>query len=434
LLFSWRNTGLILLIFGVVAFPRTAPAADDVVILASLDAKRIALGESVQLEVSLSNRTDGALESLQLAVTPNWASPVVLPQDSLPARVSRTYDLQLRPKSTGIFLVRVRVVSGTRSVGRVEAGALEVVEQPGWLTPYRDVVPIAASMLALGGTLLTLFFTTRMQGKTLSVTTRTQRKILQEARRQKAAEAVSQIVHQVARDYYGTVSGATAALADAVRRIPEAAGREKEHLLARAFFFYGTLLYGDNEFQFRQGLLFLPDLWAEADLRNVVNDVLSSLELTQEQESLMHKCFSDIAVVARQGDVSRVAIKARNLYEFEQLLADRDAGTYGEHRRIQELFDAVRSRFSDDEVRHVIGDAALAMKGILEYEFTVMYSDFYRQPSAAGRTRPSALTEFDEIVRIPTWRETTGALTRLDRRRVSQGRDRRSVLKGGVSC
>jgi hypothetical protein len=85
-----------------------------------------------------------------------------------------------------------------------------------------------------------------------------------------------------------------------MRRLDKApTADEREHLLARCFFFFGTLLDKDNEFAFKHNLVFLPALWAEEEVRQLVDDVLGMVQLTPLDEATVHKCFSDVAAHAR---------------------------------------------------------------------------------------------------------------------------------------
>jgi hypothetical protein len=341
-------------------------------------------------------------------------------------------ELEIVPRRPGRFNVRARIVVAGRAIPSIEAGGLEVVGDAGVFTPYRDVVPVIAAVFtslgALAGTLVTLFLTLRKQGE-----------ILAETRRQKAADAVAQIVLHVVREYYGAIGGATSALAIAVRRLRgETTPEERQHLLVRAFFFFGTVLHKDNEFAFSQGLLFLPDLWAEADMRRMIDELLELVPLTHAQEAVVHKCFSDVARAQRTNEATQGTIKARNLYEVEKLLVDRVGHTGEDHRRVQEVFDAVKERFADPDVIEGIDDIDRAMHALMEFEFTIMFSDFYRRdgaseghasggrvrrargaaaPRATRRDRPDDSPAFDEIVRDPTWRATREILERIEERR-----------------
>ena len=286
---AWRQVFLAsaaLLVAGV------AQAAELRVISAALDTRKVFVGQPAQLLVQLANDGKAEIGPVEISVVPKSLVAAkgifMIPPGTLEER-----EIEIHPKQSGSFTVQARVVIGGRPFSTVDAGVLEVVEAPGTFAPYRDIFPVVAALVAtlgaLAGTLVTLI-----------VTVRKQKEILDETRRQKAADTVSQIVLQVARDYYGEIGGATAGLAGAARRLQaEGTAEEREHLLARCFFFFGTVLHKDNEFSFSQGLLFLPDLWAEADMRRMIDELLELVPLTQAQETVIHKCFSDVAVLQR---------------------------------------------------------------------------------------------------------------------------------------
>jgi hypothetical protein len=412
----------------------TAQGAELRLTSAALDTRKVFVGQPVQLLMQLTNDGRTEIGPVEITVVPKSlaAAKKIL---TIPAGALHELELEIHPTQPGSFSVRARVVVGGRPFSTVEAGVLEVVEAPSTFAPYRDIVPVVAALggalLALGGTLATLIVTVWKQSQ-----------ILDETRRQKAAETVSQIVLQVARDYYGTIGGAIGGLASAARRLQmEGTTEEREHLLARCFFFFGTVLHKDNEFSFGQGLLFLPDLWAEADMRRMIDEVLDLVPLTQAQEAVIHKCFSDVAVLQRGENSTAVTLKARNLYELEKLLLDRFTNLREDHQRVQEVFNEVRDRFAASEAAILIRDIERAMRGLMEYEFTIMFADFYRGRQTKGpwrsrfrlwrearrnartgpqRDRPKTLSAFDDIVRTPSWEETREILEQLEVRRAEK--------------
>jgi hypothetical protein len=170
----------------------------------------------------------------------------------------------------------------------------------------------------------------------------------------------------------------------------------------------------------------------------MIDEVLDLVPLTQAQEAVIHKCFSDVAVLQRGGDASAVTLKARNLYELERLLLDRFTNLREDHRRVQEVFNEVKDRFADPEAARLVREIERAMRGLMEYEFTIMFADFYRgrQPKGPWRARirmwrearrnvstasrgdrPKTLPTFDDIVGTPSWQETRGILEQLEARR-----------------
>jgi hypothetical protein len=415
---AWLTASVVL---NLVSAAGTAVAADGLRGSAMLQARKIVAGSPTQLTVQVANPGPTEVKDIEILVTPRWSAAIDR-AGSIPAGATLTRDVEIRPESIGVFNIRAQVRQAGRPLLSLEAGALEVVEASSRLAPYRDLVPIGASTVVLLGTLLTLWGTFR-----------TQQRVLEETRRQRAKEALAQMILQVSRDYYGTVAGAVSALAEAARRLQSATEEEREHLRVRCFFFYGTLLYKDNEFAFGQSLLFLPDLWAEADLRQLVDDVLDAVTMTRAQEAVVHKCFSDVALMGDRADTPRVTFQVRNLYEFETLLRDRGPYPRRELRQIQDVFDAVKTRFGEEEFVRSILDVERAMKAIMEYEFTTIYSDFYRPPDrpyAGSRDRPADLGDFDAIVGSPSWTETMEILARLD----GQRRGRETRLAGTTAA
>jgi hypothetical protein len=422
-----RLTLALIVAWAVVLAGATASAADVRVTSAALDSRKAVVGQPVQLLIHLANDGPAEIGPVEITVVPRSLA-ATRETVTIPAGGRRELEIETRPTQPGSFSVRARVAVGGATVSTVDAGILEVVEAPGAFAPYRDVLPLATALLALTGTLVTLIVTVWKQSQ-----------ILVETRRQKAAETVSQIVLQVARDYYGTMSGAIGQLASAARRLQlDATAEEREHLLVRCFFFFGIVLHKDNEFSFGQGLLFLPDLWAEADMRRMIDEVLDLVPLTQAQEAVIHKCFSDVAVLQRAADASAVTLKARNLYELERLLLDRFGNLRGDHRRVQEVFDDVKDRFADPDAATLIQEIERAMRGLMEYEFTSMFADFYRArptrrtwrsrfrawrdarhaaDAGARGDRPRSLPAFDDIVRTPSWQETRRILEQIEARR-----------------
>jgi len=212
------------------------------------------------------------------------------------------------------------------------------------------------------------------------------------------------------------MSGALLRLAEAARRLDATPSpAERDHLLVRCCcFFFGTFLYKGNEFTFSANIIFLPDLWAEGAVRRMIDAVLAPVPLDQPQEAILHKCFSDIALLQRDPSARKhVAVGARKLFELETLLNDRALTIRAEHRQLQEVYDAVRDRFLACDFIDGVQKINHAMKAIMEHEFTVMFQDFYKHEKGRRR-RPTTLQEFDEIVRDPTWTEVRAILDEVD--------------------
>jgi hypothetical protein len=408
-------------------------SAEPIDLTAFLEASRVPVGHPVHVLVLIRNSGSASVGGIQLEVAN--ASGTSKPAEAaltLSGGMAREEKILLDTSKPGTFNVRVSATAANTRVANANAGSVEVFEAPGLLSTVRDVAPVIAALVVFVGTLLSVRKTARVQidalqaardqqERVLRSTREQQERMFEATRQQKAAEAVTQIVLDVAREYYGTVSGAVTALTSAMRRLDRAATPdEREHLLARCFFFFGTLLYKDNEFAFRHNLVFLPDLWAEAEVRQLVDDVLSVIQLTPSDESMVHKCFSDIAAHARGVAPLPPALAVRNLYEFENMLCEPNRTELPDlQRRIQEIFERIKEGFADQENIKNVTDIDRVLHEIMEYEFTVMFADYY-QGETTDRTRPPALERFDRIVGVGRWQEFLETVSRLDAERAER--------------
>jgi hypothetical protein len=405
-----------LAVVGILLTSATPAAAERLSARPFVAARKVLVGQPVDVVVELVNPDASPVGPVSITMEGLAGAPVTITDVIVPRAGFKSVTISGGRNLPGTYDGRITVVSANGArLASVPTGSVEFVESPSQFSSYRDVVPVGAALLALVGTCITLIVTTVTQSRTLRAT-----------REQKATESAGQVILTTARDYYGAVSGAITYIASALRRLkPGLSDAEREHLLARAFFFYGTLLYRDNEFAFASNVIFLQDLWAEDAVRMLVDDTLALLPLTRSQEAIIHKCFSDIALIQRDTTPAPdVSMRVRNVYEFEHALRD-PMPISNAHRELQVVYGALKAEFAKPEVIDRILEMDRILRALIEYEFTELFSDFYRD--RGGRGRPANLVEFDEIAGgTARWSEVTAALTRWE----EEGRRRRAKISG----
>lgn len=365
------------------------PAADSLDVQTILEVKKAAPGARIPVTVRVINRGAAPVGPIEVRVRP---LPLDLSAPYLPARllipgqaVSHAFTLIADREGTYALSVWIVDDKGEILVAR-EVGTLEVAPTT-WIGPSAPAI-IAAFVTIVG----TLFI---------------QAMILRLNRRQRTTEAVTQMVVGLARDYFGTLSGTLVELARSVKAIDDATGSEREHLRIRAFFFFGIFLHKENQFAFDQGVMYLPHLWAENAVSTITARLLRLVPLTKEQEAVVHKCFSDIAIMQRGGaDAKGVDFEFRTLFDFERMLRDerRDYAPF-EQRRVREVYDSVKDRFDDEETIGQVLELEEALRAIIEYESTVMFEDVYVRKDQARDLPPVAPKGFDSIVDGVTWQQ-----------------------------
>lgn len=356
-----------------------------------LEVKKTTPGMRVPITVRLFNRGSAPVGPIEVKIRPlplDPAAPVLAPRLLLPGQ-SLAHAFTLLAEHAGTYTISVWIVDGSGALLLAqEAGALEIAPTA-WVGPSAPAI-IAAIVTILG----TLFI---------------QVMIWRLNRRQRTTEAVSQMVVGMARDYFGTLSGTLVELTRALKAIrdPAITPEEREHLRVRAFFFFGIFLHKENQFAFDQGVMYLPHLWAEGAVGAIVAEVLRLVPLTKQQEAVVHKCFSDIALVQRGGgDAKGVDFQFRTLFDFEQMLREerRDYAPI-EQRRVREVYDSVKARFETPEIIERIQTLEEALRAIIDYEFTVLFEDVYVSKAQERDLPVTAPKGFDAIIDGVTWKE-----------------------------
>lgn len=375
----------------LVLSPALARASlDDIQINGWVSSAKPEVNQAITLTISLRNAGPTTVGPIEIEMLP----PFTLAHD-LRQSLSR---LELRPKQW-IFrtatirpsqkgpvplVIRLRVATSDE-VRHEHIGSVEVLEPPSIWQENRDllasVVPMSVATLAVLATIGVQLF------------------VLRGARRQKTAESVATMVVNQGREYYAGMSGALRGLQRSLDKMATAAEGERKHLLRRAFFFFGMFLYKENEFPFSHGFMYLPHLWAEEAVAWIILRVFELVPLTQRQEAVVHKCFSDIERLhnaSHAGDVT-VVFKARTLYELEQLLLKDNAEMSEAERELREVYGAVCKRLTDGAVASTIGDLERALRAIIEYEFTEVFREWYGG-GAADRAIPELPPEDFEAI------------------------------------
>lgn len=361
---------------------------DGLEVQAILEVRKAAPGARIPITVRVVNRGTAPIGPVEVKVRPLPLDPSAsyLPPRLLTPGQAVAHAFTLVADHEGTFAVSVWIVGDKGEILRaLEAGTLEVAPTA-WIGPSAPA--IIAAFVTIVGTLFIQVMVWRLN------------------RRQRTTEAVTQMVVGMARDYYGTLSGTLVELTRAVKAMREATGSEREHLRIRAFFFFGIFLHKENQFAFDQGVMYLPHLWAENAVSTITARLLKLLPLSKEDEAVVHKCFSDIAIMQRAGaDVKGVDFEFRTLFDFERMLRE-ERREYApvEQRRVREVYDRVKPRFDNAETIEDIEELEKALRAIIEYEFTVMFEEVYvgkNQERALPVTPPKG---FDSIVDgVSTW-------------------------------
>jgi hypothetical protein len=378
----------------MLALPRdpaaqsSRPGTEPLDVQVILEVKKAAPGARIPVTVRVVNRGSGPIGPIEVRVRPlplDPSAPVLPPRLLVPGQaVSHAFTLIADHEGTFAISVWVVDANGALLLAQ-EAGTLEVAPTT-WIGPSAPA--IIAAFVTIVGTLFIQVMVWRLN------------------RRQRTTEAVTQMVVGMARDYYGTLSGTLVELARAVKAMRDAPAEEREHLRIRAFFFFGIFLHKENQFAFDQGVMYLPHLWAENAVSTITARLLQLMNLRKEHEAVVHKCFSDIAIMQRgPTDVKGVDFEFRTLFDFERMLRNerRDYAPL-EQRRVREVYDAVRERFDSEEFIGPLLELEEALRAIIEYEFTVMFEEVY-----VGKDQERALPlappkGFDSIVDgVSTW-------------------------------
>jgi len=356
-----------------------------------LEVKKTTPGSRVPVTVRLVNRGSAPVGPFEVKVRPlplDPAAPVLAPRLLVPGE-SLAHAFTLLAEREGTYAISVWLVdAGGELLLAQEAGTLEVAPTT-WIGPSAPA--IIAAIVTIVGTIFVQLMIWRLN------------------RRQRSTEAVTQMVVGMARDYFGTLSGTLVELTRAVKalREPDISESEREHLRVRAFFFFGIFLHKENQFAFDQGVMYLPHLWAEGAVGTIVAAVLRLVDLKKEQEAVVHKCFSDIAIMQRgPGDAKGVDFQFRTLFDFEQMLrAERQDYAPIEQRRVRAVYDAVKAKFEDPDIMERIETLEEALRAIIDYEFTVIFEDVYVSKEQERELPLVAPRNFDAIIDGVKWAE-----------------------------
>ena len=327
-----------------------------------------------QVKVDLPQFTLGESDRL------NLSGLVVPPGGRLLRRIT------VVPRQLGPFDVEVQLTSPGDAVLELIA-RLEVTAPAGfWSTYGQSVVTVGLAFLAA------------------AVTVGVQMFVLRSTKRQKAAESVVQIIISQGRDYYFALSGALKNLVKTLEALPTTPqGPERDHLVRRAFFFFGIFTYKENEFAFNHGFLFLGHLWGELAVRRIVDKIATLVPLARADEAIIHKCFSDMWRVhlGSAGRDSAQLFSVRTLYDLERLLEKPGWRRSGPEEELQRAYAAVTPHLLHPETLERLRSLAKDLSSILEYEFTKLFQDWYAGAKGQRQMPRKAPPDFNDIVEGP---------------------------------
>lgn len=314
----------------------------------------------------------------------------------LPARGRLLRRVTITPDQAGPFDVQVQLMTPGDAV-REPIARLEVIQPPSFLATYGPVgIPLAVAVL------------------TAVVTIGVQLGVWRAARRQKASESIVEIVTAQGRDYYFTMSGALKNLVKTLEVLSASnPGAEQDHLLRRAFFFFGIFAYKENEFAFNHGFLFLGNLWGELAVRRIVDRIANLVPLARSDEAIIHKCFSDMWRVHRgsAGPDAAQLFSVRTLYDLERVLTKPLWGCSISDEALRRAYDAVTPHLLKRETLEHLRALGKALAGILEYEFTKLFQDWYAGAKGQRQMPKKPPRDFNDIVGgSPRWEEVLAAV------------------------
>lgn len=382
--------------------PPRSGSLESIRIRGFLSPSRLEVGRTARVDILLENThqtttiSPVTIELPQFIVTEK--REVDLRGIALPPRSRLRRSLTIVPMQSGPVDVLVQL--STPSDARTEPLArLEVLEPPSWWTKY------GASGLSVFLALVAAIVTIWIQLHALSV-----------GKKQKASDSVITIITAQGRDFYFAISGALKGFKNSLELLPRTQSPvERDHLLRRAFFFFGLFLYKENEFAFRHGYLYLANLWAEGAIRRILDEVLVLVPLTRSEEAILHRCFSDAWHLHQDPTIAAEGsdfLSIRTLYDLEVVL-DKVAGTVLE-RRLQEVFASVRPHLADQAKLGRLQELSKAFTGILEYEFTTLFKDWYQGAKGDREVPRESPIGFDSIVGHGGWASVFGTLSALD--------------------
>jgi len=364
------------------------PSLDDIHISGWTSSVKSEINHPITIFVRLRNTGKGTVGPIDIETAPFPA--VVEPNQSLSGLVLRPQSrldrtIKIVPSSKGQFDLHVRLRLVRQQDERTEKiASIDVSPPPTFWEMYKDVLAI---FVPLGIVVVTCVVSVGIQMRVLKAT-----------RQQKTSETVLQIILNQGRDYYSPISGAFSELAESLGLMGTDES-EQEHLMRRAFFFLGVILYKENEFSFSHGYIYLPHLWAEGAVRDIMNEFFELVPLSRQDEAVVHKCFSDMWRIHRgeKFDDGVTRFRMRTLYDLERILVDRSDSIPEEYKALQGAYEAVKHELAKAEVRGRLVELERSLRAILEYELTIMFREWYGTGDRQMEMPIDAPSDFDAI-------------------------------------
>jgi hypothetical protein len=376
-------------VVNVVAAPARVGRLDSIQINGWPNSMKPEHNKPLRLTIGLRNTSTASVGPFELEIQPFAARHDIsqpLSGISLLPHEATARIVTVLPDQTGPVEVLVRLRSGTTGDVRFEKiGVIEVVDVPTFFERHRALLTIAGP---IASALIVAFVTVAIQFV-----------LFQGGRRQKAHETVAQIVSEQARDYYSAILGATGELARSLQQVSKTTGSDREHFIRRAFFFFGLFLYKESEFAFRGGFFYLPHLWAEDVVAKLLTEISEQIKLPLGHEAVIHKCFSDLGRI-RAGwdkDDPTIKFKVRTFRDLDEVLQKPRDQMTADEVGLHAALEAAAPQLMDSMVIDRIRVVERALRAVITYEFTKVFSHWYRGGNA-NRTLPKTLPkDFDGI-------------------------------------
>jgi len=391
-----------------LAAPQARSPLDSIQVNGWVNSMKPERNKPLLLTVSLKNAGTDRVGPLEVQIHPFAANHDIsqpLGGIHLQPHESIFRTITVVPNQSGLVVLLVGLRSGATGQLRLEkVGTVEIVDPPTYFERHRDVLTIAgpfvsALIVALIAVVVQLF-------------------LFRGGRRQKAAETVGEVVSEQARVYYATMSGAISELARSLDCVSKSTtDAERNHFARRAFFFFGIFLYKESEFTFHEGLFYLPHLWAEDVVAKLLSEVSEGIRLPLVHEAVVHKCFSDAFRIRTSYDKDdpTIRFRVRTFSDLDALLQKPPGEMTSEERDLLVAFNAALPQIVDAATIERIGAIERALRAVITYEFTELFSHWYQGENARRALPKAAPPDFEAISGdVANWDTVVRVLGKMD--------------------